>query len=261
MSKAKPRSMEPKRKVRVARSKKRRQMDDTRLQAQACELYLQGYTQATIGDRLNIKPAKVSSLLIKLREQWLAAALIDFDTKKAEELAKIDRLESVAWEAWYRSCKPESTKRHRRENEARMVEEEVEDSEGEQEGTTLVRRLVPARSIEEESSKGRYGDPKLLERISWCIDTRLKILGAYKNTGTTNHLVIQWDELYKRPPRAENAVEAAIKAAAQGNQLTGPGMGYDPEVIEAEVVGENEAPGGSSLNPSPALPDENETGR
>ena len=38
-----------------------------------------------------------------VREQWLQSSLLDFDARKAQELARIDRVETEAWAAWEKS--------------------------------------------------------------------------------------------------------------------------------------------------------------
>lgn len=73
---------------------------------QVMELYLQGKTQWDIARLINVSQGTVCNDLTALRKNWLASALRDFDTLKAEELAKIDNVERAAWDAWECSRKP-----------------------------------------------------------------------------------------------------------------------------------------------------------
>jgi predicted transcriptional regulator len=59
--------------------------------------------QTEIGERLGVTQATVSRDLKALHGEWLQSALRDVDDAKAEELAKIDRLEREYWEQWENS--------------------------------------------------------------------------------------------------------------------------------------------------------------
>src|SRR5262245_41119573 len=67
------------------------------------ERYLRGEYQTTIAADLGINQAQVSRDLKAIRALWLSAAIRDFDAAKAQELAKIDLVESEYWSAWERS--------------------------------------------------------------------------------------------------------------------------------------------------------------
>jgi hypothetical protein len=58
--------------------------------AEIARLYLQRLTQAEIGQRLGLSRQQVGYDLNAVREEWLQSALVDFNAKKAEELARID---------------------------------------------------------------------------------------------------------------------------------------------------------------------------
>jgi hypothetical protein len=59
-------------------------------------------------------------------------------------------------------------------------------------------KMRPVRASTETTLKSGAGDPRFLERVAWCIDTRLKLMGAYKSGTTVNNLIVRWDELYGR---------------------------------------------------------------
>ena len=140
---------------------KRRPDQRRRDLAIVANLYMQGYTQAEIAEHLNsrdeedrdyeISRHQISYDLGTLREEWLNSALVDLDRRKAEELAKLDRLEREYWEAWRRSLQAEET----------ITTEMSEDDEGK------MRRTV----------KGSSGDPRYLQGIERCINRRIELFG------------------------------------------------------------------------------------
>jgi hypothetical protein len=83
--------------------------------------YLMGKNQWEIARQLNCSQGTVSNDLARIREQWLASATRDFDGAKAQELAKLDRLESAGWEAWERSQEPVGKKGVRRPGDPRFL--------------------------------------------------------------------------------------------------------------------------------------------
>jgi hypothetical protein len=103
-----------------------------------------------------------------LHKRWQKSALAKLDERKAQELARIDHLEAVAWQAWERSCQDAETA------SASVVQGRV-DKEGEP---------LPDLKKSSKVSKGQAGDPRLLERVSWCIEQRCKILGLAAATQT-----------------------------------------------------------------------------
>lgn len=71
--------------------------------AETASLYLQGTTQAAIGERQGFTQQQISYDLKAIRRAWLESSLVDFNERRALELAKLDHLEAVAWAAWDRS--------------------------------------------------------------------------------------------------------------------------------------------------------------
>jgi predicted transcriptional regulator len=115
-------------------------------------LYCEGKGQATIAALLGLSQSTVSRDLAVVREEWQVIRRDVLDGRLAEELAKIDHLERVAWEAWKSSCE---------DSEVRSV------------------RKVGNKEITEYVRRSRVGDPRFLERVSWCIDARCRLLGLH----------------------------------------------------------------------------------
>jgi len=135
-------------------------------------LYLQGWIQADIAERLKINQTTVSRDLKALQADWIKSTLRNFDEMKAEELAKVDRLEREYWRGWERSCEDAETVR--REGDVARVEKVV------------------------TTAKGQAGDPRFLAGVQWCIDKRCKILGIdaptkLEHSGALS-VSVNWDE-------------------------------------------------------------------
>src|SRR5712671_208116 len=73
---------------------------------QVADLYLQGWTQIAIAERLGVKQPTICEDLQGIRKQWRESAVRDFDLAREMELLKCDRVEREAWAAWERSQKP-----------------------------------------------------------------------------------------------------------------------------------------------------------
>lgn len=176
-------------------------------QAKVAELYLRGVSQRKIAGQLKLAKDTVMGDLEELRKEWLAMALVDFDEKRANEIAKIDHLEEQAWLAWGRSCEDAETRRHKKEKALRAGKK----------GQPAKMKVVG--ESQENTKKGQAGDVRFLERVAWCIDTRLRLIGAYKNNPTQiNQLIVQWDEMYNRETRRD-PVKEAIEATARGEEV------------------------------------------
>ena len=143
------------------KAKRRRQRCNGELirdRRRIADMYLQGMLQAEIGEVLGLAQQTISRDLKALHKEWKDAALIDFHTAKAKELARIDRLEREYWRGWERSC---------------------EDAEV---TVTKARELVGGGVSKEaaQTKKGQTGSPQFLAGVQWCIERRCKLLGLDK---------------------------------------------------------------------------------
>jgi len=164
------------------------------------ELYLEGRSQRDIALALGVSVTLVSQDLKAVRDEWLAMRVKDMDAVKAEELARIDHLEAVAWTAWRSSCLDEKVSRNR----VRYAEQETKNPKGgrRKAGRNYnIENELPGddeaetRTVEKTIDtmlRNRSGDPKFLEQIAWCIQTRLKITGLLNQNkdGQGGHTVV-----------------------------------------------------------------------
>lgn len=120
-------------------------------------LYLRGLTQWEIGQQIGVSQQCIAKDIQALETDWLAAAVVDLDAAKAKELARIDRLERVAWRAWQRSCQ------HKERTSSRLEKKLDDDA---QQGKTVASKHTEARD----------GNPEYLKRVEWCINKRCELL-------------------------------------------------------------------------------------
>jgi len=114
-------------------------------------MYLQGVTQAEIGQRLGVSQPQISYDLRTLRNRWLQSSLVNIDEAKARELARVDHLEREYWEAWEKSKNPVKT---------------------------IASKKVDGQQIEKTiQGETGTGDPRYLSGVQWCINKRCEVLG------------------------------------------------------------------------------------
>jgi len=116
-------------------------------------LYLQGWTQAAIGEKLGLARQQIGYDLKAIRKAWLKSSIIDFNEAKARELARIDNLEITHWQAWDRS------------NTAKRTETTVVKGKGGE--------IIQVTIKEEQLT----GDKRFLDGVGECIDKRIKVFG------------------------------------------------------------------------------------
>jgi DNA-binding MarR family transcriptional regulator len=121
-----------------------------RRRQQVANLYLQGWPQGEIAGHLQIAQSTVSNDLKRIEAEWRESSIRDFDTQRAVEVQKVDRVERESWAAWDRSQKPSQQAR-------------IKGGASEQNAERLV--------------KNQVGDPRFLEQIHKCIAARRALLG------------------------------------------------------------------------------------
>ena len=114
-------------------------------------MYLQGITQAEIGQRLGVSQPQISYDLRVLRNRWLQSSVVNINEAKARELARVDHLEREYWEAWEKSKNPVKTRASKKVS-GETVESTIQGETG-------------------------TGDPRYLSGVQWCINKRCEVLG------------------------------------------------------------------------------------
>lgn len=125
------------------------------------ERYLRGYRQQDIADELDLTQPTVSNDLKTLYERWRESSLMDIDEAKARELARIDELERTYWLEWEASKKTKEVKTTKKTQ-----------GKPDQQGNPTTEKAEASVRKEE-----RFGDPRYLAGVQWCIQRRCAILG------------------------------------------------------------------------------------
>ena len=128
---------------------------------QIAQWYLQGLTQAKIGERLGLDQSMVSRDLQAIQAEWLKNTTLAIDEYKARELAKIDHTERCYWEAWERSIE---------EFRARTIKAK---------GIKADQKVQakPEQAEQTIYTENRCGDPRFLDGVLKCIERRCRLLG------------------------------------------------------------------------------------
>lgn len=118
------------------------------------ELYLKGYSQMAIGERLNLSQQTISEDLKVLHQEWLESAAQDIDEVRSAQLQKLDRVEIEYWGGWERSCQDEVIT---------TTKKVISDSETREETTVRV--------------KPQAGDAKFIDGVKATVKQRCDLLG------------------------------------------------------------------------------------
>lgn len=117
---------------------------------QVSELYLQGWNQCAIAEKLQVAQATICGDLRMLQVEWRESRLQNMDAARELEIQKLDRLEREAWAAWERSQKPSQSAEF-----------------GDDTSHTPKKKRV----------KNQNGDPRFLVVVHQCIASRRQLMG------------------------------------------------------------------------------------
>ena len=118
------------------------------------ELYLAGRNQYEIAEVIGVSQGTISNDLKAIRAMWRERAVIAFSERKAEELARLDKLEREYWQAWERSIKPVKSKSKKVKTFADSLD-----------STEITKK-----------KEARDGNPSFLAGVERCIKQRMEIL-------------------------------------------------------------------------------------
>lgn len=180
--------------------------------------YCSGFSMMAICKQVGTNPATVADDLKAIREVWKERYTRQYGERLDEELAKIDLIEQEAWKAWEKSSQDEIYLTHRIEMVPQF--EKPEKGTGTK-GKIKKAPLVTLKEVKDEKRKAQVGNPAFLDKVAWCIETRLKVMGALtevdKRSQNVQKSVMDWESLYGRV-EVIDPVEARI--AAEEAQIT-----------------------------------------
>lgn len=145
-------------KARDGRKFTKEEREDIRTRTAA--MRLQGYSFRDIADKLKISPSTAYEEYKVVEHRWRVTAFHAINELKSRELARLDVIESEAWDAWRRSQQDAT--------------ELTQDYSGSGDARTLMGTKA--------KKTGRDGDARFLKIVVDCIDRRIKILGLEEDT-------------------------------------------------------------------------------
>lgn len=136
-----------------------KKMDIAKRRDTVAEMYLTGHRQSAIAAELGVSQGTISNDLKAIHKQWLKDMSLTIDEHKNRELAKIDALETEYWQQYRLSQQPKTT---------------TTEKQGIRDAGTGKGKVAEKTTRTEQ----REGDPRWLQRVEWCIEKRIKILGV-----------------------------------------------------------------------------------
>ncbi len=112
---------------------------------QVAELYVQGWTQVAIAEKLGAGQATICNDLQRLQQEWRASRLRDFDAARELEIQKLDRLEREAWAAWERSQKPSQSAEFKDDATSTPSKKKVKNQVGDPRFLVVVHQAIASR--------------------------------------------------------------------------------------------------------------------
>ena len=162
--------------------------------------YISGSSQLDIAREKGLTQSIVSDDIAWCKKQWREELAERWDEKVAVELQKIDNVERLALDAFERSKKDTITFSKEIERALRKKKPEKPpptSTKGKGKPATPPptqepdeSEMVPVNEQSKRTRRSTAGDPRWLERVSWCIEIRLRMLGALSKDGMTFQLNI-----------------------------------------------------------------------
>lgn len=131
------------------------------------KLYLQGKNQSEISRIIGVTRQQISYDINDLYKRWLNESMQDMAEMIIREFKKIDLVESEAWDAW-ESSKRDSVKIQSKDIPAKKSYKN-KDKDSNNDKNTHITEIT-------ETIEGQIPNVKYLDRICWCIESRLKII-------------------------------------------------------------------------------------
>jgi hypothetical protein len=153
----------------------------TKRRWRASQMLLDGATEQEVADELGVTRQDVTAIRASLNKQWKRDVNGDWQRRLAKELARLHQLEHEATEAWKRSKRP--TMLRRQVLALKPVQREA-DLFGEVE---TVEELVVVQ--EQRETKGQSGNPAFLAEAIKCVETRLRVMGAFKDVNLNLNMI------------------------------------------------------------------------
>jgi predicted transcriptional regulator len=178
------------------------------------ELAAQGRTQLEIALELGVSQPTICADLDEIHAQWRQAAGAETADRIAREIAMIEEVRRVAWQAWAKS--QQDAERERVKTTTTADEAGADAARTDQDGGVKVEKTKERRT--------QSGDSKLLQTVLDCSELILKTLGAFKTKPAPP--VNTWDTVLKALYESQangDAEDDATRIQEPGTRGQGPG--------------------------------------
>jgi hypothetical protein len=130
-------------------------------------MYCEGIPQWKMAETLHLSPRQIAYDLVALRKRWFESGVVNFDERRAREVANWDNLERTYWAAWERSLQQRVIKQAKR-----------------------------GKDKEEQSlrQEERDGNPAYLAGVERCIANRCELLGLIVKKSETKNVELTHEE-------------------------------------------------------------------
>lgn len=151
--------------------------------------YLQGVPPFQICKSLKITPKTYKEVLDESKDRWRQRNEGQYKTILVEQLAKVDEVESEAWRAWRDSREGRKVPFERVEKALKNVIDSTHNPKKGEEPRTKP-ELVVVKVVNEMRQVVGEGSVQFLSVIQWCVETRLKVIGALSPEKTTVNVFV-----------------------------------------------------------------------
>lgn len=162
------------------------------------EMLLRGCSTEHIADVVKLAPGTVDKIAKDLEVSWKAKAEATYEEVRSQEIARIQYLRTVAWEAWDASKKGEVVDNTKIVKALRMVRENTktapmgEKLKAKQEHKEAVAefKMQTVGRTKMRNTRTSAGDVGYLNIVKWATEMLFKIYGIGQTNVTNNNLFV-----------------------------------------------------------------------
>ena len=210
-----------------------KKLEIARRREQVADMYICGYSQTAIADKLSVGQATVSTDLQFVQKEWRESRIRSFDAMRELEIRKLDRLEREAWAAWERSQKPSQSAEFADDNSNAPKKKRVKNQNGDPRFLIVVHQCIASRrallgldalpALSKEDINGADSTERSQRLISLVTSLRER-----EGTGGTGAIIVADQSSYVRADSERGEVETseAPRLLGQGDHGV-PGTGSE----------------------------------
>lgn len=209
--------------------------------SEIADMLLRGCSADYIQLKMGIGEKTYNNIVKDLNALWAANAETAFAEVKARELARIDHLRAVAWEAWENSRKGERVDNSKVTQALRMVRDQSTKTvpQGEKRAKKeeiAVFKMETVGKTKTRNTRSSAGDVGFLNIVKWCMEMMFKVYGVGQPNVTNNNLFVGGD------PAASMTVDwdAIARDISDHKEEIEALPPFNPDMQVAQVIPEGE---------------------